>query len=188
MKSLYLTAILPPEELTQQIDEIRQECASRFNVKAALKPPVHITLFKPIKLESDREKELLQILQGIKHNHEPFKIELENFDTFNSRVVYIRVLKNHSLWDLEHQITKAYKHHQIDGQEVGSNKAFHPHITIAFRDIAPATFPVMWAEYKNKKFKRAFVADHFTLLKHNGEKWLPFQNFELQKPEDLSLF
>jgi 2'-5' RNA ligase len=188
MKSLYLTAILPPEELTQQIDEIRKECAVRFNVKAALKPPVHITLYKPIKLEADREKELLQILQGIKRNHEPFKVELENFDTFNSTVVYIRVLKNQGLWNLEHEIKKAYKDRGIDTEEESSNKAYHPHITIAYRDIPRATFPVMWTAYKNKKFKRNFMASHFTLLKHNGEKWLPLQNFDLMKSEDLSLF
>jgi 2'-5' RNA ligase len=188
MENLYLTAILPPEQLTEQIDEIRKECAEKFNVKAGLKPPVHITLFRPFKLESEREEHLLKILNPVTYNYDPFEISLENFDTFHSHVVFIRVTRNKELLDLQHEISGIYNRNKIDFQEVKSRQSFKPHITIAYRDIPAPIFPNMWSEYKDRKFKRRFLINHFTLLKHDGKRWQRFKDYYLKKEAELSLF
>ncbi|MBS1587392.1 MAG: hypothetical protein JSS82_17800 [Bacteroidetes bacterium] len=44
VKCQYLLAIRPPAELTDEIHQIRIAFAEKYNCKAALKPPVHITL------------------------------------------------------------------------------------------------------------------------------------------------
>lgn len=188
MKNLYLTAVLPPSQLSEQIDDIRKECAEQFDVKAALKPPVHITLFRPFFLEAEREMQLIRLLRPITYNHQPFKIVCENFDTFNSQVVFIRVLKSEALGNLQREVAGIYNRNKIDPREVKGNTAFHPHITIAYRDIPAPVFPKLWSVYKNRKFKRSFTIDRFTLLKHDGKKWQPFQEFYFKKQKEVSLF
>lgn len=188
MKSLYLTAIVPDAELTDQIEEIRRECAECYNVKAALKPPVHITLFKPISVEFEREKELVRVLNEVSSKHQPFTLSLENFDTFNNQVVFIKVLKTEPLGNLQKDISSVYHRRHLETEEIKSKKTFHPHITIAYRDIPRTTFPALWNEYKNKRFKRNFSVNGFILFKHNGHKWEVFEEFTLRKVDESLLF
>ncbi|WP_423148217.1 2'-5' RNA ligase family protein [Rubrolithibacter danxiaensis] len=188
MKNLYLTAILPPEQLAIQIDEIRQECAEKFGLKAGLKPPVHITLFKPLHIDSSKEELLIKILRQTASNHEPFNINLENFDSFDIKTLFIRVEKNTHLSALQKEITYIYSKNKMEEEEIKSKNTFKPHVTIAYRDIPPHVFPLIWEDFKNRKFKRSFTVTHFSLLKHNGKKWDSFKEFPLCKPALLSLF
>jgi 2'-5' RNA ligase len=188
MKNLYLTAILPPAQLSEQIDDIRKECAERFNVKAGLKPPVHITLYRPFFLEQKREAHLVKLLLPVT-DHVPFEQELENFNSFHMHTLFVRALKNPFLSSLQRSISSIMSRNKIDPREVKGNTLFNPHITIAYRDIPPEVFPLMWAEYRDRKFKRSFTIDGFTLLKHDRKKWNIFREFRFkQKEEVLTLF
>jgi 2'-5' RNA ligase len=187
MKNLYLLAILPPKQLSEQIDDIRKECAERFNVKAGLKPPVHITLFRPFFLEPEREDWLVRLLLPASVLP-PFEQELENFDSFNTHTVFIRALKNSSIAVLQRTISAIINRHKIDPKEVKGNTLFRPHVTIAYRDISPEVFPGMWEEYKNRTFKRNFKVDGFSLLKHDGKRWNILRNFPLKQSGVLTLF
>jgi len=186
--SLYLTAILPPEELSEQIDEIRKEFSERYNIFAALKPPVHITLYRPVNMDESLEQHLIKQLKPVRYNHNPFTQELLNFDSFNIQTLYITAVKNPLLSALQKDISAVFTKNKIDPKEVKGNTAFHPHLTIAYRDIPPDVFPAIWNELKNRKFKRSFLLDRFTLLKHNGKKWEVLEEFPLQKPQNLELF
>lgn len=180
MKNLYLTAILPPDDLTTEIDGIRKSCATRFKVSAALKPPVHITLFRPIKLDKDLEGELVAVLENIKKSNQPFTVELKDFDIFRKHVVFINVLKSLELWKLADQVKDEYYEHKLAMKDPNDHKDFHPHITIAFRDIPPQIFPELWAFYKDSRYTASFSVNSFSLLKHDGSKWLPYKNFDLK--------
>ncbi|MEJ6979410.1 2'-5' RNA ligase family protein [Pedobacter sp. P351] len=186
--SLYLTAIIPPQDLAEEIDEIRKELSDQYKVYAALKPPVHITLYKPLSIKEDIEERLIKLLKPVCFEHEPFKIDLLNFDSFNIQTLYIAAVKNPLLSALQKDLSAVYTKNKIDSKEIKSHSAFHPHITIAYRDIPPGVFPVIWNEYKNKKFKRSFLADHFSLLKHDGKRWQLFKEFPFQKVQNPGLF
>lgn len=186
--ALYLTAIIPPKELSEQIAEIRKEVSERYNVYAALKPPVHITLYRPLTIDDANEEQLIGLLKPVSYGHEPFMINLLNFDSFNIQTLFIAAVKNPLLSNLQKNISAIYSKNKIDPKEIKSNTTFHPHITIAFRDIPPEVFPEIWKEYKNKKFKRSFRVEHFSLLKHDGKQWQPFKEFPLQKVQNPGLF
>lgn len=183
--TLYLTAILPPALLAEEIDNIRKEIADKYKIYAALKPPVHITLYKPLRLPSAQEEHLLQILKSVAFLHYPFEQKLENFDYFNNKTLFIDCVKEPKLDALQSNISELYYKNKIDADDVKSNTSFHPHITIANRDITPDIFVPLWAEFKNRKLKRSFTIDRFTLLKHDGKKWQPLEDFLLQKSEEL---
>ncbi len=186
--SLYLTAIMPPLELAEQIREIKEELSERFRTYAALKPPVHITLYRPVNIKEDFENHLMKVLKPIGYSHAPFKVDLLNYDCFTIQTLFISVVKNSLLGDLQKEISSVFHKNKIDPKEHTGNTTFHPHITVAYRDIPPEAFPVIWDEYKNKKFKRSFLVDHFSLLKHNGKQWQIFKEFPLQKIENPGLF
>lgn len=186
--SLYLTAILPPADLSEEIDEIRKELSVKYQVFAALKPPVHITLYRPLDVESKLENYLINLLKPIGNLHKPFVQELENFDSFNNKTLFVHCLKQPLLNNLQKDISTVIYKNQIDVPEVKSNSSFHPHITIAYRDVKPEVFIPLWDEFKNRKLKRRFTVDRFTLLKHDGKKWQPIEHFSLSKQDELLLF
>lgn len=186
--SLYLTAVLPPQDLAAEIDEIRKEISEKHQVFAALKPPVHITLYRPVDLHPDREDHLIQLLRPVCFRHKPFVQQLQNFDSFNNKTLFIQAEKSSELSALRADISGIFSKNKIDRKEGKEQERFHPHITIAYRDVQRDVFRNLWEEFRNRKFKRNYLTDHFTLLKHDGKRWNTLQDFPLRQSEALSLF
>ena len=185
MSSLYLLALLPPPHLSEEIHQIRLECAEKFDVHKALRPPVHITLYRPFRAEESFEKQLISFLNSGTAHIPHFTQKLENFGSFSNQVVFIDALKTPELVSLHKAIISIFKKNHIDRQdEKQTSHAFSPHITIAYRDVLPDVFPKIWLEYKDQKFKRSFHADHFTLLKHDKVKWNAIKDFTLGSSDD----
>ena|SRR5690606_15635674 len=181
MTNLYLIAILPPEDLSRQIHEIRVQCSEKFGVHKALKPPVHITLFRPFKMELSFESKMIRLLQEAVSGHQPFRQDLENFEAFDMHAVVIRALKNPEIMKLQRAVASVFKKNNIDRLPPSSrNMAFRPHLTIAYRDILPEVFPLIWQEYKDVRFKRSFTAGQFSLLKHDGKQWNVIADIDLR--------
>ncbi len=186
--SLYLTSILPPAYLSDEIDDIRKELSDRYQMFAALKPPVHITLYRPVDVSQNFELQLIKLLQPVSRAHSPFTVDLLNFNSFNIQTLYITAIKSPILHGLQKDVSAVFNKNKIDPKEVKGNTTFHPHVTVAYRDVPPEKFPFIWDELKNRKFKRSFSVNYFTLLKHDGKQWQRFRDFELQKAEELKLF
>jgi 2'-5' RNA ligase len=51
------------------------------------------------------------------------------------------------------------------------DRPFHPHITIANRDMKPARFEKAWEHFSNKEFTESFDTNSIFLLKLNDGKW-----------------
>ncbi|HYK77004.1 MAG TPA: 2'-5' RNA ligase family protein [Daejeonella sp.] len=179
MSSLYLLGILPPARLSEQIHQIRLECSRKFGVQKALRPPVHITLYPPFWSEDAFEKQLILLLNLQTAQLSPFKQVLENFGAFQPRVVFIRAHPNQALLNLHQSIIELFQKHPIDKREQHKQGAFHPHITIAYRDVLPEIFPLIWQDYKDRKFKHSFNVKKYALLKHDGLKWHVLESFKL---------
>ena len=178
MKGLYLIALLPPVDLSEQIDGIRRECSVKFDVYKALRPPVHITLYPPFRFEETYEKQLKYILHQQTRGISRFTQYIENFGHFRKEVVYIKALKSTELSSLQQAITGVF---QKENKQDSSKEAnFHPHITIAYRDVRPDKFQRIWEEYRNREYEANFLADHFTLLKHDNIRWNPVEDFKLK--------
>jgi 2'-5' RNA ligase len=180
MQSLYLVAILPPEDLACQIHEIRLHCAAKFDIEKALKPPVHITLYQPFKMDEAFEPKLRRLLQSAASGLQPFKQDLENFEAFDMHAVVIRALKTPDIMKLQRAVASVFRKNELEKKSLPTKKLpFRPHLTIAYRDIPPEVFPLIWNEYKDARFKRSFTLDHFSLLKHDGKQWNKINDFKL---------
>jgi len=176
MQELFFIAILPPLAISNDIDEIRKQCSAQYQVYSALKPPVHITLIPPFKLEPRQKNRLISSLEHCRHFH-PFVQELRNYDGFPLKVVYINAVKNPGIIALHKMLRENLK---IFLKE--NSSSINPHITIAYRDVTETIFDQIMKVYSKRRFHALFTVDKFTLLKHDGKKWNILKEFE-SRPE-----
>ena len=176
MSGIYLLAIIPPHELSREIHQIRLFCSEKFGVLKALKPPVHISMYRPFRLEEEFEDNFILMIQSAIAEQEVFEQEIENFEAFNTHAIVLRALLNPGILKLYSIISTIMKEKGIDKHPTDIFP-FRPHLTIAYRDIKPEIFPLMWEDYKDRKYIAGFKADHLSLLKHDGNQWLVIKNY-----------
>lgn len=172
MQDLFFIAILPPSAISKDIDGIRKQCSLEHQVYSALKPPVHITLIPPFKLDPTLQNKLIASLEQSR-NFLPFMQELRNYDGFPPKVVFINAIKNPGITGLHKMLKENLK---IYSKE--SAGSINPHITIAYRDVDPNIYDQIMEVYNKRRFHAHFMVDKFALLKHDGEKWNLFKEFE----------
>lgn len=179
-QGLYFIAILPPEEISNHVIAIKQEFADRFDSKHALKLPAHITLQPPFFMKMQDEENFKKILADFFIHYSSFDIQCKNFGCFdnkNNPVIFILPLENEIM-------NGTYKNLMLFLRKLGFSEKqtplkFHPHMTVAYRDLSPENFRQAWPEFSQRNFEAAFHVDNIFLLKHNGKKWVAIQGFKL---------
>jgi 2'-5' RNA ligase len=173
-KNLYFIAIIPPEEVRNEILAFQQDLARHYDTKAALKVIPHITLKIPFKLSISAHAALLQWFQGLFIPVDPFTIELKNFGSFSNKykpVIFVQPVMNTALYVLQKEIIRSFRISYPELETPDIELKFKPHITVAYRDLAPDKFPAAWSVYQTKIFSAVFRVDRFHLLQHNGKQW-----------------
>lgn len=172
----YFIAIVLPEPIQSAVEGIKQNLFAQFNLKGALRSPSHITLHRPFEWKEEKEEILIETLKKFEFENE-FLIELKNFSCFTPRVIYVDVVKNELLFEL-HKKLKYYAQENLKlYNEVEDMRGFHPHATVAFRDLKKNRFNEVWNTFKEKTFTANFEYTGFSLLKLE-EKWLERKFFE----------
>jgi 2'-5' RNA ligase len=172
-ESIYFIAIIPPKEICDSITAFRLDFAGRFKSKAALKIIPHITLKAPFKLTAD-PSEVNRWFQALTFHSGPFQIELKDFGVFNNKrhpVVFVKPVLNTPLSSLQKEIIRSFRVTYPDIQVTENELEFHPHITVAYRDLGYADFSEAWKEYQQKEFRAVFDVDSIALLQHDGRGW-----------------
>ncbi|MBC7694462.1 MAG: 2'-5' RNA ligase family protein [Burkholderiales bacterium] len=176
MLQKYFIAIVPPDPLLVEIQDIKQSIFEKYQTKGALMSPGHITLHMPFSFEGDKEYKLFDCLNEFQYNA-AFPIYLNNYDCFEPRVIFINIIKNEELIELQKQLVNHVKRSLNLFNQSDDMRGFHPHITIAFRDLKKPVFYKIWEEFKNKSFERNFSCNSFCLLKHVKDKWVVYKEF-----------
>lgn len=175
----YFIAIVPPPPVYDDGMALKNYFKEKYNSKASLNSPPHITLHMPFRWKEDKEYDLVNRLENFKSGIEPFSVQLLNFGAFAPRVIYIDVVKNEPLINLQKEIIRFAKGELNLFNADYKDKPFHPHITLAFRDLKKNMFKEAWFEFMERKFSAEFVVDCFVLLKHNGKIWETFREYKL---------
>ena len=167
---MYYIAILAPEAVNAQVLKWKHFMRDRFGCIVALKSPAHITLVSPFWMKTENHYELEMSLKVFCQLQKTFLIELENFDSFKPRVIFVHVHSSDELTNLSVKL----QNHLLSNPGFPINKSarpLHPHITIANRDLKKTDFRDAWEYFKNKKYKASFEATGITLMKHDGDQW-----------------
>lgn len=175
--NLYFIALIPPEEVREEIRHLKEEIRERFGAEHALKLPAHITLIPPFKLEKERELQLLQSLEVFAATKKPFHLWLSGFGNFPPRVLYVDVKENDMINNLHLDLRKNLS----TFPEITYEKEFHPHVTLATRDLEESLFPAAKKFLATKDYETRFEVDSITLLKHKDREWERVLDFKFKK-------
>jgi 2'-5' RNA ligase len=176
----YFIAIIPPSPVYEEALALKNYCKGKYHSKAALNSPPHITLHMPFLWQTEKENKLFQKLQAFFKNYSPIKVCLDNFGAFPPRVIFVNVAKSEALENFEKDIQRFCRKELNLFNARYKDEAFHPHITLAFRDLKKSEFKSVWEEFSAREYKAEFMADKIALLKHNDKFWEVFKEFELE--------
>lgn len=168
--NMYYVAIVCPGLVNKKVQQFKQWMKDRFGCMAAMKSPAHITLIPPFWFAPEREIELIETLQFFNNNFAGNKIDLDGFSHFGKEVLYIQVKENILLSELKNHAEKHFME-QFGDSIKKDDRPFHPHITIANRDMKPAHFAKAWEHFSNKKFNESFDINSISLLKLGQDNW-----------------
>jgi 2'-5' RNA ligase len=173
----YFIAIIPPPPVSDDALRLKHYFRDQYNSKASLNSPPHITLHMPFKWKEEKEGDLLEALAQFATGREAFKVELINFKAFPPRVIFIDVEANPLLNALNKDLHRFCKRSLNLFNADYKDLPFHPHLTLAFRDLKKPMFAKAWEEFQQRTFSARFNVGSFVLLKHSGKIWEPFREF-----------
>lgn len=170
-QALFFVALLPPPDLQAQVTAIKQEIEQTYQSRAALKSPPHITLQPPFRWPKKEDGQLKACLLEFAQQYPPIPVTLSGFGAFPPRVIYVDVLRQGLLMTIQSDLLNYMAATLGIEDKKSRNRRFAPHMTVAFRDLKPATFRRAWPEFQERQFSAKFVSRTLTLLKHCGERW-----------------
>ena len=177
----YFIAILPTEPLVSEIMKVKQYFVEAYGSKGALRSPAHLTLHMPFLWKAKKEAQLINLLAQTT-NVNPFNIQLDGFGAFPPKAIFIKNKPSTELNAFQEQLTR-FTWREMKLFNPTHNRGFHPHITVAFRDLKKEGFYKAWPEFEHKRFEGEIEVNSFWLLKHDGKQWHPFHEFVF-KPEN----
>ncbi|MDR9418318.1 2'-5' RNA ligase family protein [Gracilimonas sp.] len=179
MNQLYFTALIPPAPLKDNIQELKLEIRNKFGSKHSLNAPPHITLLSPFRCEKKNRDTLNSLLKNFVQKLEPLEVTFDDFSTFPPKVVFIDVVKSPELTEIQSKLEKVARSNPDIFNYNYDERPYHPHLTLAFKDLDKSTFYDIWNKFKDQEFQKSFEASQLYLLKHNGERWVVANIFKL---------
>lgn len=167
---MYFAAVVLPEELNQKVLKYKNYMHERYECKVGLKSPAHITIIAPFWYEEEKEKDLVDIVENISEDLRSFLISTNHFSAFKPKTIFIALKENEHLNNLKRKADEVILQHPEAGIKP-EERPFHPHITIATRDLFKKDFHDAWPHFAEKEFMEHWVAEGLSLLKHNKKNW-----------------
>lgn len=166
---MYFIALVLPPELDQQVLKYKTWMFEKFGCTVGLKSPAHITLIAPFWMEETKENELIGDIEKFTGRKE-FEISTKHFSSFRPRTIFIEPESCKDLENLKREMDH-YFGQKEDYKMVKDNRPFHPHITIATRDLRKKDFGEAWQHFAEKEFPAHWSVEGISLLRHNKKKW-----------------
>jgi 2'-5' RNA ligase len=178
-KSMYYIALLCPLEIDEQMDNYKTFMKETYGCEVASKSPAHVTLVNPFFLSDGKHKDLLEKLEAFDSIVTDVSIEIDGFNHFENRVIFADVVSDENLTALQEQIENYLRNSGFPFIKE-AKKPYHPHVTIATRDIKVDTFEEAWSNFEGKTFKGSFSTNAIHVMKLVEEKWIHDKQFVLK--------
>ncbi len=173
--SLYFIAFEPPTELSDQIRLISKDFAQRFGAARAFNSFPHITLIPPFNFDEQNESQVVGRFMKMELTVNFFEVHLTRYNCFNRTKSPVIFLEPESSAELR----KIYNEVNLAMSVFNYAELFHPHVTVAFRDLTYEAFLEAWEEYCEKPLDLHFEVERISLYKHVQAKWCPIAHREL---------
>jgi 2'-5' RNA ligase len=169
--SRFFIALLPPQQIQDYANHIKQHFADCYASQGAQNSPPHITLQPPFEWVETNLTLLEESLKNFVNGRESVPISLSGYGAFAPRVIYINVVKTPPLLALQADLMAYLEAHLGIVDKVSQTRPFAPHMTVAFKDLSKQNFKAAWSEFEKRELQFEFTADHLTLLLHDGKRW-----------------
>lgn len=177
---LFFIALLPPLEVQQVANEIKEHFATFYQSRAAQKSPPHITLQPPFEWPVENLQNLTQHLQTFVQNHSSIPMILDGFGAFIPRVIYINVVKTPELLTLQKDLMTFLETRLEIIHQPSKSRPFSPHLTVGFRDLTKDNFYEAWSEFSQKSLHYEFNIFQLSLLIYKDRKWEVLEEFSFK--------
>lgn len=172
--SLYFVAIEPQPDLSTEIRSVTHDFAERFASSKAFRSFPHITVIPPFKFDEANESEVTGKFLKFELKTRKFNVRLNGFACFEHPkhpVIFIKPEPSPSLSELYESTVKAMHFNYVEN--------FHPHLTVAYRDLSFENFQKAWNEYADRDFERTMQVKDLNLYKHFDGRWNVISSREL---------
>jgi 2'-5' RNA ligase len=167
---MYFLALVASEEINKEVLKWKQFMKEHFECAVALRSPAHITLIPPFWMEERLEQDMAKAIHSFSQQQDPFEIRLKNFAAFKPKVIYVGVVASKAL---------LYLHSQLQENLIETRlfpikkemRPYHPHLSIATRDLHKKAFNEAWNIFKEKKYEASWLTNGISLLRHDQKKW-----------------
>ena len=177
---MYFVAIVLPPDLNKKIRQWKELMHEKYGCKVSLKSPAHITLIPPLWMEEEKEQQLIKDVDTISSSIAPFTIAINNFSAFKPRTIFAGVVVSKELRSLKAAVDD---HFLQTGHTIKiDTRPFHPHITIATRDLHKKDFQEAWSVFETKRFKTEWEAKGLSVLRHNRTCWEVIHTSKFKSP------
>jgi 2'-5' RNA ligase len=168
--NMYYIAIVAPEEINQVVLKWKNYFKDHFECIVALKSPAHITLIPPFWMKEDLEDDLVNSIKDFSIRKNKFEITLKDFAAFKPKVIFVDVVKSEVLNGLYRSFADhIFSENKFPIQK--DDRPFHPHVTLATRDLYKKAFQEAWETFSKKTYEALWVVKGISLLSHNKKNW-----------------
>lgn len=178
--SRFFVALLPPQDIQEYVNQIKQYFADNYASRHAQKSPPHITLQPPFEWANNNVSVLETSLREFASHQQSISVTLDGFSAFAPRVIYINVVRSPELLSLQASLSAQMEDNLQIVDRVGKQRPFAPHMTVAFRDLTKQNFHAAWPEFAQRQLHFEFTANKLTLLIHDGRCWQIQSEFDFQ--------
>ena len=168
--NMYFIAIVAPEDINQQILKWKNFFKEIYGCCVALRSPAHVTIIPPFWMNEELENDLINSIRDFSNTKIKFEIALKDFGAFKPKVIFVDVVKSKSLDELYQSFTE-FLFTQNKFPIKKEERPFHPHVTLATRDLYKKAFQEAWEIFSKKKYETLWLVSGISLLRHNQKNW-----------------
>lgn len=121
-------------------------------------------------MDEEKEEQLKTDISTLSCEFRSFDLSTNNFSAFKPRTIFVDLSVNEHLIQVKKK-TDLFFSEKRDYKIKLESRAFHPHITIATRDLFKKDFMEAWPYFSDKKFQEKWKTKGISLLKHNKKNW-----------------
>ena len=181
MAKMYFIAFVAPQEIDRQVLEWKNFMKDHYGCVVALRSPAHITLIPPFWIDETLQTDLQNSLEEFSATQEPFIVHLKDFSAFKPRVIYVAVEQNEDLQKIKSSLENFLLAKNIFPIKA-EDRPFHPHVSIALRDLHKKAFHEAWEIFSKKNYAAEWPVKGISLLRHNEKNWEVINTSQLANP------
>jgi 2'-5' RNA ligase len=124
----------------------------------------------PFSYNEAKEANLAQHFRSFFANQVPFSLTISGIGNFGQRVIFQKIIPNPELLSLQLGL-KTFCKRELHLVDELSDRNYHPHLTLAFRDLKSSHFEEVLSFTKRRCFDAEFLVDRVALLKKEEGIW-----------------